>query len=228
MAVDQGAPQLPSLAVGDRLDAKRTQFGQRRNDRRLGVGGRGPGRRRHHIADVVLPLRRQRQDAVALQRLQHPEAGPNPVVALGRRPAEMLADRLSQLVAAVVGQQRHGLLDVGDLLTVQAAARKGARLEGDDPLVHGRSPKLSDNSVHIAGRLSRTLLKSVARHAKVTSCQCLAGCRKIPSERQLYPNAIGLHPGPACRRNACRRDRRRPSPPGPRAASRPRAGPSPP
>ena len=93
-----------------------------------------------------------------------------------------------------VEQQRHGLLDVGDLLTVQAAARKGARLQGDDPLVHGRSPKLSDNSVHIAGSLSRTLLKSVARHAKVTSCQCLAGCRKIPSERQLYPNAIGVQP----------------------------------
>ena len=78
----------------------------------------------------------------------------------------------------VAEQQRHGLLDVGDLLTVQAAARKGARLQGDDPLVHGRSPKLSDNSVHIAGSLSRTLLKSVARHAKVTSCQCLAGCPK--------------------------------------------------
>ena len=48
--------------------------------------------------------------------------------------------------------------------------------------------------MHIAGRLSRTLLKSVARHAKVTSCQCLAGCRKIPSERQLYPNAIEAQP----------------------------------
>ena len=124
VAVDQGAPQPPSLAVGDRLDAKRTQLGQRRNDRRLGVGGRGPGRRRRHISDVALPLRRQRQDAVDLQRLQHPETGPNPAVALRRRPAEMLADRLGQLVAAVVGQQRHGLLDVGDLLTVQAAARK--------------------------------------------------------------------------------------------------------
>ena len=145
VVVFEGVPQLPSRGFGDGLDAKRTQVGQRRRDLRLRVGGGGPCRRGRHVADAVLPYGRQRQDAVALQRLQHPEASPDPVVSLLRRPAEMLADGLREFVAAVVGKQLDGLPDVGDLLPVQAAAREGGRLEVDHSLVHGRFPHLPDS-----------------------------------------------------------------------------------
>ncbi len=188
VAVDESVPQLPPLGVGDGLDAKRAQVGQRRRDLRLRVRGGGPRRRVDglHVADAVLPLRRQLEDAVALERLQHPEAGPDLAGPLRRLPAEMLADRLRELVAAVVGEQLHGLLDVGDLLPVQSAAREGGRLEVDDPLVHGRFPRLPDDSMRIAGRLLSILRGKVFQTEEVMPCQRLAGCRKS------HPEAVNL------------------------------------
>ena len=185
VSVDEGVPQLPSLGVGDGLQLQRTQGGQRRDNLRLRVAGGGPGRPGRHVADAVLPLGRQLEDAVPLQRLQHPEAGPDPVGAFGRRPVEMLADRLRELVAAVVGEQLHGLLDGGNLPPVQAAAREGGRPEVDDSLVLGQSPQLPDNSMRIVGRLSRALWTKVHRAAKIKSCQRFADCQKnLPRSRK--------------------------------------------
>ena len=198
VAVGESVPQLPPPGVGDGLDAKRTQAGQRRRDLRLRVRGGGPGRRVDglHVADAVLPLRRQRQDAVALQRLQHPEAGPDLAGPLRRLPSEMLADGLRKFVAAVVREHLDGLLDVGDLPPVQAAAREGGRLEVDDPLVHGRFPHLPDHSMQIAGRLSRGAEKKIFPRRKSRHINALQAAEKITPWPQIYPNAIGRPPPP--------------------------------
>ena len=203
VAVDERVPELPALRVRHRLDAQRAQVRERRGDFRLRVRGGGPGRRVDglHVADAVLPLRRQLEDAVALQRLQHPEAGPDLAGALRRSPAEMLADRLRELVAAVVGQERHRLLDVGDLLPIHAAAREGGRLEVDDSLVHVRLPNLPDDSMRIAGRLSRALRKKPSGRQKSSRVKGLQPAEKSTAKPQVYPNAIAL-PGRRWRRPA--------------------------
>ncbi len=137
--VDEGVPQLPPLGVGDRLDAKQAQFRPRSHDLRLRVGGRGPDRGSGPVADGVLAHGRQRQDAVALQGLQHPEAGPDPGAALRCRPVKGLAEGLRPLVAAAVGTPTHGLPNLRDRLAGPAAARTGGRLQVDDSRVHGDS-----------------------------------------------------------------------------------------
>ena len=132
VAVDEGVPQLPSVRVGGRLEAQRTQVGKVGAQRRSPVGGRGPDGPGRHVPDLGLPLRRQRQDAMPLQCLQQLHARPDPVIALRRHPVEMLADGLRELVAAVVGKQRHGLLDVRNLPPGQAATGKRGRFQVGD------------------------------------------------------------------------------------------------
>ena len=77
---------------------------------------------------------------MAFKGFQHAEAGTNLVVALRRGPAEVLADRLRQFVAAVVGQKLDGFLDVGDLPPRQASAGEGGRFKVNDSLVHDVCP----------------------------------------------------------------------------------------
>ena len=182
VAVDEGVPQLPSLGVGDRLEAQRTQIGKLGAEFRLPVGGGGPDRPGRHVPDLGQPLRRQRQDAMPLQRLQQLHARPDPVVALRRHPVEMLADGLRQLVAAVVGKQRHGLLDIRNLPPGQAATGKGGRLQVGDSRIHGRFPQLFRNSIRIAKCLSRAPWKAAFVHRNARSVQQVTGNGTTASE----------------------------------------------
>ncbi len=192
--VDEGVPQLPSLGVGDRLDAKRAQFRPRSHDLRLRVGGRGPDRGSGPVADGVLAHGRPRQDAVTLQGLQHPEASPDPGVALRRRPVKGLAEGLRPLVAAAVGTPTHGLPDLRDRLAGPAAARTGGRLQVEDSRVHGDSRSHDSTTAcesagagqAVRGRPAhapkRHLLSKACRYGKtavtatrVSECPCPAG-----------------------------------------------------
>ena len=175
VAVDEGVPQLPSVRVGDRLEAQRTQVGKVGAQRRSPVGGRGPDGPGRHVPDLGLPLRRQRQDAMPLQRLQQLHARPDPVIALRRHPVEMLAEGLRELVAAVVGKQRHGLLDVRNLPPGQAATGKRGRLQVGDSRIHGQFPQLFKDSIRIDGRLSTPLRNKNSRTPIRHSYQQVAG-----------------------------------------------------
>ena len=66
VAVDESVPELPSMSVTSSTRSRRRSAS---GSLRLRVDG-------PHVADAVLPLRRQLEDAVVLQRLHHPETGP--------------------------------------------------------------------------------------------------------------------------------------------------------
>ena len=143
--------------------------------------------------DAVLPHGRQRQDAVALQRLQHPEAGPGPTAAHRRRPAEMLADALRELVAAVVGKRQHGLLDVRDPRRLPTSFRQPA-----NPWVipssvtrwhHANRRALDRRRTNGNGSRAGKSLLVAAESAAVTSAR-ISECHR--PDRQ-FPNAFALH-----------------------------------
>ena len=136
VAVDEGVPELPPLRVGDDLQAHRPQLRKRRGDLRLRIRGRGPDRLAAAGSNHALPLRRQLQDAVLLEMLQHPHAGADLVRSLRRLPAEVLADRLAELAAAVAGKKGDGFLDLRYLPAAQAPPGEGRRLQLLDSWIH--------------------------------------------------------------------------------------------
>ena len=100
VAVDQSVPQLPVLGAFDRLQPHLAQLRQRPADLRLRVRRRAPDRLAGRFANHVLIDRRQRQDPLRLQRLEHGLAGLDLVAALFGAPVEMLADGAGEVVAA--------------------------------------------------------------------------------------------------------------------------------
>ena len=139
VVLDEFIPQ-PCLLRHGQLQAERQQVPQPVCDQRPGSGARGQGDRLERPGPhLVGALGGQRQDAGPLEPLQQAEGGHDPVAAGGRAPAQVLADRLRQLLAAQRRERRHPLLDGGDLPAREAPAEKGGRLEILDAGIHGSS-----------------------------------------------------------------------------------------
>lgn len=124
MAVDNGDPKLPFGRVGDRFEAQPTKIRELGEELRLPVGGGGPDVSGRHVQDLRLPLTRQHQNALPLQRFRKLHARLDRVVFLRRLPVEILAQGPPQLVAAVVEKQRLDLLNVRHLSQDQAATER--------------------------------------------------------------------------------------------------------
>ncbi len=146
---------------------------------------------------------------MALQGLQHPEAGPDPGAALRCRPVKGLAEGLRPLGAAAGGTPTHGLPNLRDRRAGPAAARTGGRLQVDDSRVHGDSRSHDSTTAcesagagqAVRGRPAhapkRHLLSKACRYGNtaVTSthlseCPCPAG----RSTRRRLRSLPGRHP----------------------------------
>ena len=125
VAVDQGVPQLPVLGAFDRLQPHLAQLQQRLVDLRLRVRRRAPDRLAGRFANHLLLDRRQRQDPLRLQRLDHGQAGLDLVVALFGAPVEMLADGAGEVVAAGMRDVLDRPLDILELPARHPASREG-------------------------------------------------------------------------------------------------------
>ena len=103
----------------------------------------GPRERLARPVPFLRALRRQRHNARLLQHLQQAQAGRDTVLAGGGVPAQVLAERLRQFLAAQCRKRRYGLLDLGNLPAREALAEKGGGLEMLDAGIHGRSQETS-------------------------------------------------------------------------------------
>ena len=105
------------------LQAQRGQVQQGSPHARLRVPAQDP-RQRLAADRSRLALLRQIQDALSLERIEEALAGRHAVLAAGRPPAWMVANRLRQIPSARGPERRHGLLDVGDLAVREAPTGK--------------------------------------------------------------------------------------------------------
>ena len=180
VALDKLIPQAGVLRRGQ-LQAQRQQVPQPVFNQRLGSGARGQGDRLArpgpHLVGV---LGGQRQDAGPLEPLQQAEGGRDPVAAGGRAPAQVLADRLRQLLAAQRRERRHRLLDVSDLAAREAPAEEGGRLEILDARVHGSSQETSSRLPwQIPPRMSSRFLSHPGNRRKSCPVNVFEMCQKI-------------------------------------------------
>ena len=125
MPLDVLVEQLDVPVLLDRLQAERLQVPQAGLDLRLGIAAPGrvhrPARSRAHVLDA---LERQLEDAGPLEPFEQAERGPDPVGPARCMPAQLLADRLRQFLAAQGREHGDRLLDVGELLAREAPAEE--------------------------------------------------------------------------------------------------------
>ena len=95
----------------------------------------GDGANRRTAQSAPIAMRRQRQDAKILKRLQNTKAKPLLEGARGRVPVEVLAQGADKLAAAVLREQRDCLLHQRDQLAHQALAVKRGALKGLDACI---------------------------------------------------------------------------------------------
>ena len=106
------------------------------------------------FANHVLLDRRQRQDPLRLQRLEHGQAGLDLVVALFGAPVEMLADGAGEVVAAGMRDVLDRPLDVLELPAVHPASREGGHWQLCDVCIHAGAPNRSNAITPMRGSMS--------------------------------------------------------------------------
>ena len=139
--INKSVPQLTRVCISHTLQPQRAQF--RQGDSNLGLWIRlgCPYRLLLHVfSDHRRALRRQCDNPLTRQRLQHAQTRGNLVIALPGCPMQMLANHFRQFMTALVGQMVNGFLNFLSLLAGQSAPGKCRCLDVNDPLVHDRSP----------------------------------------------------------------------------------------
>ncbi len=140
IAVHERFPQGGVLRRRRLLQGQGLQGRETAGDLRLRVGRPHMDNRPGRLFRGRAALLRQGQDPALLKALENTQARRDAVFTFRRCPAQVLADGLRQLVAAVVREHRDGLCDVGDLAPCETPAEKSGGLEGLDSRVHGCAP----------------------------------------------------------------------------------------